>query len=327
MAQPIWKDYFVDFGNVSSAEYTIQANGGVIYEGVAVRRPTDTTLKVRINDICESYLSAALPYFVNIAFTIDPISRTFEVYSNGILKASVEFYMDYSYDATRTTNVASSPIIPLLDVRQPLIFTQYNATQIDVDIYYADGSHTLIPISALGGDYNNDYNNDYSTSERNSGSIYVNLNTYQPTKVIIRGITYQVVTSCHKYALYYVNAYGGWDSLLMEGRPTETDTIARKEVSLDYNNANVTERGRVNYLNEIVKGYTLRTGFLTDAQAAKMWHLLESTNVYLYDLTTRKMMPCVITNTDAPFKTFRGEGGKFFQYEVNVELSQSRVRR
>lgn len=325
MAQPIWKDYFVDFGDVDTVDYTIKVGGDAIYEGTAVRRPLAETLTVRINDVCASYLVSSLPAMVNSSFTSSYISRIFEIYKNGTLYETVAFLLDYSYDTTRTTTIASSPIIPVLHKKQPLIYTQYETSSVDVILTASSGTRTTITIpTSGGGDYNNDYNDDFS-HDGQPGSVYVNVES--AVKVNVRTLEYNVVDTCDRYALYYVNAYGGWDSLLMQGRYKESDDIARKEVTLTYENREPQSRGRYNYLNEIVKTFKLRTGWLTDAQAAKMWHLLESTNVYLYDIQTGKFHSAIITNTDAPFKTFLGEGGKFFQYEIDVELSQNRVRR
>lgn len=322
----------MDFGNVQSIGFYIIVDNTRIFEGLAVRKPGQSSLEVRINDICESYLSSQLPTFVNGRFSTDAIAKEFDICESATDEVvdSVTFTLDYSYDYNRNSNIASSPIVPVVDVNQPFIYSEYEASQIDVQVV-TPGGVIDIPIAvARVDDFNNDFNNDFAQSVigASSGSIYLNLTQFNnPTQVIVGGITYQVVSSCHRFALYYVNGYGGWDSLLMEGRPQESDAITRMNTILSYNNRTPQARGKNNYLNEIVKSFTLRTGFLTDAQSAKMWHLLESTNVYLYDLQTSQMHSVVLTNTDAPFKTFRGEGGKFYQYEVNVELSQSRLRR
>lgn len=331
MAVPIWKDYYVNLGNVSSADFSIMADGSTIYEGRAVRKPGEVYLQIKINDICEGYLSAHLPTFINGRFTPDNLTKTFAIYSGESFVQNVTFSLDYSFEYNRSGDVASSPIVPVVDINQPFIYSEYDASQIDVDIIDSNGDVVNMPIAvARQDDFNDDFNNDFAQSIQSpaSGSIYLDLRQFPDiAQVRVGGITYQVIRSCNRYALYYVNAYGGWDTLLMQGQPSESDTITRSEVSLVYNNSTPSARGRKNYVNEIVKTFTLKTGLLTDAQAAKMWHLLESTNVYLYDLQTSQMHSVVITNTDAPFKTFKGEGGKLFQYDVNVELSQQRVRR
>ncbi len=330
MAQPIWKDYFVDFGAITSADFSISVDGTIIFEGRAVKKPSQSTLQVKINDICQAYLSASLPVFTQGVFTRDSIAKTFEVYKNGTLVQSVTFSLDYSYDYNRSNNIASSPIIPKVVADQPFIFSQYEAAQIDVAITTPTGVIDIPIAIAKQDDFNDDFNMDFaqSVAKAASGSIYIDLTKYgNPSKVQVGGITYDVVNTCDRFALYYVNAYGGWDSLLLQGRADEKDVITRKEVTLTYDNRTPQARGRQNYLNEVVKTYTLRTGWLTDAQAAKMWHLLESTNVYLYDIVKKQMHSCIITNAEAPFKTFKGEGGKLVSYELNVELSQGRVRR
>jgi hypothetical protein len=62
-------------------------------------------------------------------------------------------------------------------------------------------------------------------------------------------------------------------------------------------------------------------------EAAKMHHLLGSTEVYLYDLEKDRMIPVVITDNECKYKTFQNEGGKLVEYEINVKVAKQMIRR
>ena len=94
-----------------------------------------------------------------------------------------------------------------------------------------------------------------------------------------------------------------------------------------YNNAVRSERGTVEYLNEVTKRWTLRTGWLTDEQAARMHHVAGSVAVYLYDITDNALIPVVITDEQCEYKTYRGNGGRMVNYTIGVEVAQDMLRR
>ena len=73
--------------------------------------------------------------------------------------------------------------------------------------------------------------------------------------------------------------------------------------------------------------YTLYTDYLTDDEASKMYNLLESVNVYLHDLETNKIIAVNITNSTCDYKTFTNNGKKKFYYTINVEESQTKMRK
>jgi hypothetical protein len=145
--------------------------------------------------------------------------------------------------------------------------------------------------------------------------------------VEIGSMTYQAITSCHTHALYYVNAYGGWDFLLLEGRTIETDSYTRHEHKQEYDNRDVANRGTKNYLNEVAKSYVLHTGWLFGDQASRVHHLLGSTEVYLFEIQSQRMIPVTITDNSCKYKTFQNEGGKLVEYEINVKVAKQMIRR
>ena len=120
------------------------------------------------------------------------------------------------------------------------------------------------------------------------------------------------------YALYYVNAYGGWDSLAIRGNITQTDNMQ----SQTYKNKT---NGKVKYLNTITPTWQLYTDDMNDG--SKMHHLLESTEVYLHNLETDEIVPVVITDSNCVYKTYANQGNKRFHYTINVEASNYKIRK
>ena len=66
---------------------------------------------------------------------------------------------------------------------------------------------------------------------------------------------------------------------------------------------------------------------MSDDEASRMHHLLNSPNVYLLDMETDEMMPVVLTNTTTEYKTYKGNGGKLVNYTIEATLAQERIRR
>ena len=58
-----------------------------------------------------------------------------------------------------------------------------------------------------------------------------------------------------------------------------------------------------------------------------MHHLLNSTEVYLYDILKDQMIPVVLTNSTSEYKTYRNNGYKLFNYTIEVSYANDRIRR
>lgn len=345
MAVPIWKDYYVSLGSTDGTLFRIRANsssGTIIYTGKAFLRPGETTISVRINDICAVYLSNVLPFMSDAQFSQVTLPMTFYIQksTNGgtswTAVGNVQFTYDWSYDYDYdvSTMGMAFPITGKADVRQWIVYTAYNASQVSATIRYKDGTSATQTIQvAVGASFNTDFNSDFARSVRVAGSgtavfSLATWNNLKPVKSITIGnATYEVVTDCASYVLYYLNAYGGWDSLLVEGNDMEHDAISRSIMAMEYDNRSIQNRGRRNYVNEIDKQFTLHTGVMTDAQSKAMHNLIESTNVYLYDIASDEMIPVIVTDTALQYKTYKNNGNRMVSYDINVEVAQDRVRR
>lgn len=333
MATQIWKDYEVTLGSGDSESFTIRTSTStddIIYTGKAWKKPGESYVKVIINDICADYMRQVMPEISTTGLvSCDTYIKTFYVYVGTTQKASVEFLLDYSYNyelANSANPYAMSELIDnTIDTRMPIIHTMRSST---ATLNYYDVGNSF----DLSFDLSFDVINSQPVSISGLGN-YVRKSTpadkgHAATFQEAAGwTTYYFDDTCAKYALYYVNEYGGWDSLVMRGGFKRVDRYKRFEMKRKYNNAVVANRGRHNYANEETFAFELRTAFLTDAQASRMHHLIGSTLVYMYDLEEGLMHPVVITDNSCEYKTYKNNGHKLVQYIINVEIAKEQTRR
>lgn len=337
MANPIWKDFYVNLGTAESVHFRILVGDDVIYTGKAFKRPRKALNEIRINDICADYLEHVFPALEQTTFTGSNQPLTFVIQiktgTTWTTRASVQFDNDWSYDYDYNPAIMgmSFPVNNKIDIRQWVVFTAYNASTITATITLANGSSfdVIIPVE-ISDDFNDDYNFDFSQSVRaaQTGTAVFDLSQWGDVRSLTIGNkVFKVVNNCNRYALYYVNAYGGWDSLLIEGSHSISDNLTRHTRETEYDNRNIQNRGVHNYVNEIVKTMTLHTSWLSDDESSRMHHLLNSTNVYLGDLVTGQMIPVILTDTRTDYKTYKSNGGRLVNYTINVTIAQERIRR
>ena len=337
-AVPIWKDVFVTLGTGDSTQYriTIPDTGDVIYSGKAFKRPGETNIYARINDVCADYIENVLPTLSQAEFTRITLPVTFKVQlrqgTQWVDITTAQFLNDWSYDYGYDANTMgmSFPINGHIDARMPIVWTGLNVSEVTATITFKDGTtaQVIIPVE-ITADFNNDFNDDFSRSVRSAGSgtaVFLPDAWDNVAKITVGNSTWEVVTNCAEYALYYVNAYGGWDSLLIEGNTLEADTLKRYTREMVYDNRDIQNRGIDNYVNEVTKGFTLHTGWLLGDQGKMMYHLINSTDVYLYDIANEQMIPVTIPMTSCEYRTKKNQG-RLVDYTIQVQIAQNRIRR
>ena len=337
MIQPIWKSCFIDLGTEDSVEYVVsyysQYTLKDIYSGKAWKRPGDSSIKVCINEICEDWLTNTFPS-LSIGFNrnempVEFVIQTIDSSGERADVAKVRFVNDWSYDPLYDTEKRgfAAPINGRLDARQWLLWTGLDVSMVDVEVTLSNGGKFMVYVPVeISADFTADYNQDFAISVMSAGSgtaVFSPSRWGDVAKVVVNGVEYEVVQTCSKYVLYYLNAYGGWDSLLIEGAASEEDSLTRHTMS----KTGVYDREKTNYLNEIEKKMTLHTSWMSDEQSLKMHHLLNSTDVYLHDLDKNVILPVILDNSSTPYKTFKGEGGKLVNYTIEATIAQTRRRR
>lgn len=134
-------------------------------------------------------------------------------------------------------------------------------------------------------------------------------------------------TGCVSYALYYVNARGGWDAFAIRGSAKKKDAITAYKMDKAFDN-NTREYEEMRYISEIKTSYELNTHYLTDEESLNLAkNLIGSNMVYLHNLVDGTIKPVVITDTTATYQTYQTNGRKLCQYKINVAESQSKIRR
>lgn len=223
------------------------------------------------------------------------------------------FYNDWSYDSPR--GILNDPINGKISPDQFFMVNYMNTNsgktvQLSVD----SGSPSTIIPSHSG------YN-----AWSYVGKVTANCDSKLKVSSGTESLTYTFDTK--DYCLYYINAYGGWDSLLIDGNVKRTDQITASEQYIKKSKANSTEFGKTKYLNTIVPRWVLYTGYMTDEQASKMHHLIESTEVYLHNLKDDTITPVLITDTQCEYLTYTNNGRKLPSFTINVEASQEQYRK
>ena len=353
--RPLWQD--LNMGVQNGYFYVYKGgdsqNGTLVYSGHARLSPGASggpapRAYVRLNDILYSNMDrVALPDFGSLnSFEEVNFTTYFTAYDSGTFRFGQNIINDWSYDyeynyETQYKDI-SVPINHRVGSAQRLVYSVHSVSFLSVTVTFPTGRQSVISmVGTSGGDFNVDFNADFqrygTAGESKDGIVFVDMADY-PGAVqasvwmvgpsgVEKTEVFKVSESCSRYVLYYMNAYGGWDFLLLEGTCTESDELTRHNSSRKYSNTLLKNRGTFNFCNEIVKSWTLRTGWLSDVQSQRMHHVLNSTDVYLFDMETQLLFPVVLTDTQTDYKTYRAEGNRLFNYEMTAQLAQERQRR
>lgn len=306
---PIWQDTFykITTSENDSLVYSIEMietlynEGGSeptttitpVFYGRAWAKPKTNEISIKLNEVCRDYLSSELPDLRTIIIPTTYIHshavKNFVLYNdNNVVLGRYNFILDWSYDSANYNirpYVMSRPINGKAVNNMMCFYT----TLTDEDIV-----QTVISPSITG------------VNDAARADIYrIDENACKA-----------------KYALYYLNRYGGWDSFLIEGKGIKKDAYKKYYVDKVYDNTTI-DFGKKVYHNEITTSYELHTGWLKDSESENLaFNLLSSNSVYLHDLEENTISPVVITDADVIYKTFRNQNNKLYNYTINVELSQ-----
>lgn len=328
---PVWKDVFIDTTTIDEyIDYELRIGDETIYSGRAHKLPDETKITFNINRIVADYLSNSLnlskykdPYFVLWQKNNDAWKKI-DVVVNGEIINSFDYYNNWSYDDSATSTIPiggvytlSRPIRNVLDKRQLFVISVLNAYNWD------SITHTYTCyVSDEGGTVQ-----EYLYYPDKGVYTAVNGQLEEYDKINFYGDEFVIKETCNKYCLYYANAYGGWDSFLINGNAVKQDKITSSTFVKGANSAEPWDYQKKKYLNRLTTQYTLYTDYLTDEEASQMHHLLESVNVYLHNLETNEIIAVNITNSTCDYKTFTNNGKKKFYYTINVEESQTKMRK
>lgn len=324
---PIWKDHPITIATSEAyVDYEIQLEDGTtLYTGRAFKLPGADSVQIIPNEVCAPYVAVTMPiplpgeYSVNDPGS-DYMTKTFNLKANGTTQ-TFTFSANYGYQPDVPNIIANAPITGKIARNQLLMISLYHANS---------DKHTRIALfyNRIDGGW---IDRPFDLALPSGIVMPVDIPLYHNIRVQsgTESLTYDIVDTCARYILYYVNAFGAWDSLIVDGTVKQTDEYTRETFKKSY----VTTidkrqpRGTVDIQNDITRKYSLVTDWLTDEQSARMHHLLGSTNVYLYDMITDEYLPVVLTNSSCEYKTFRNQGARLVNYTIEATAAQNHTRR
>lgn len=138
-------------------------------------------------------------------------------------------------------------------------------------------------------------------------------------------VTYTFADPCsYRYVLYYVNKYGGVDSLLIKGRVTESLSNSPYTINGFYDRSRPGNFQRRTIQNTATRSWEFNTAYMTVEESEKIDHLTLSPKVWMQDLDSGLMYAALISDSSVEVK--RGKLSER-RYAITVSQSQDIIRR
>lgn len=302
----IWRDYFVelntedspvkygiyevgDFGITDINNETYKETERLVFSGTAWAAPSysEDIFKVNINKICENYLTNEM-----IDLTTVPTNGTTITHK----------------DAVKTFKIRNEDTGDVLDTVEFIYDWSF-----DKNVNHNSTVNKSHPINGRGVNGMFFFETQYNGTELKT--------TIKRTPTA----QYEIVDSCNagKYAIYYLNRYGGWDSYLIEGYVSRKDGFNRKTMLSDFDNGTV-EFGQKPYMTETTVNYEIHTGWMNDSESNILAaNLFQTTRAYLHNLETDDIIPIVINDADVLYKNHKNSGRRLLNYTINAYKAQT----
>lgn len=333
--RPVWRDeLFTIESEDDSINYKIvdDATDKIIYAGKAVKLPDSDSIKLNIAKLISNELTNSFPTKTELLNNVNiqhNYCKTFNIVANDSVIGTYSYYNSWGYEDLPSDFHIAAPIRPVVDRRQYLFTSLFNPSldaatiNIMAKPKLSTEDYNLITVNI------DDLNPRLITLPLFNFPVIDRIRLFKmptnPTLPNITYLTYDVIDSCCEYCLYYCNAFGGWDSLLVNGNVKKSDKITSHYYSQNFNNTTY-EFEKTKYLNVISTSYELYTDWFNDDEQSRLYHLLESTQVYLHNLNKNEILPVNITNNTCEYKTYTNNGKKKWYNTINVEVAQERIR-
>lgn len=330
MAHPLWKDYTASLGSSSAGrDFRILTGGSVVYTGRSYPKPGSNACQARINDICADLIERRIPLG-----QVDTYHKTFIVQAyiadTWTQVASVDMTADWSYDLAFTPLGLEAPVAPILAVHDwqqfveslpgldpaklslihPMQYLPIWGNDTSVEVLYTDGTTEV---------YEAFPENTFTFMQAFTGQDLAGFICNDADRA------YLLAPVCGGKVLYYLNAYGGWDSIIIQGRTAKQTAIQRSTMQTLYDNTAYINRGEWTYNEQLTPAFMFNIGPLTTRESARMHHLLGSPMVYLHDFDDNgRIHPVTLTATSYETKT---QAGVLHTYQVEARLASERIRR
>ena len=317
--------------------------GKIIHEGIAATSTAGgQSIFISPNEVAADYLSAPFQNTTGGGWHSQLLGRIFclDYLDEGVWVNEMQWYLygdwSYDYDFNVEAMGLSHPIRAVAAPNQWLVASVLDwddQRQVNFLLTFADGTDRNIAQDLFrAADFNSDFNADFAITagEYNvAGYAALYLGAYAglvKVQVIYPAATdvllaeYAVINECKRYALYYRNAYGGMDSLLLDG-VQRRENYTRSTIIRKIDNSIQGARAIQNYRNGVVEGWELRLNALTDEAASRMHHLVGSAEVYLCDLIADTLTPLVLTDSECVARTF-ANGRKRLDWKLAASTAQ-----
>lgn len=336
-----------------------------LFSGLVKKRPGENALRVCVNDIIAPYIRPQLAYdeitaqdsgvLLDAAGAEPGVMPLFKVsWNDGALVTRFYAFGDWSWDRSRKYEIDESSlfhICPAVVLTSPVDGKIVPGQFIFLSSILAETAHLSKYVdtgSGIGFA-------DFAISQRIEGGVllpgpstfYFRVENFPESvddKYLVMlyrkptspsGVAFDVygvvgmklIPACHRYVLYYVNAFGGWDWFVIQGRVVESDNVSRSEYTKRAETSNPASRGREVLQVEIEKHLEMHTHWLNDDESSRMHHLTESPSVYVHDLITDTISPALITGTTHEYKTYKNQGGRLVSYQLDVVIAVNQERR
>ena len=321
MLLEVWKDFDYKITGVSDyVEYEVNvytpddgAYDENIYKGRAKAKPNTKEVTIRLSDFAKDVVnSKADDRFldgVNRFCMLDNYCMGVGVVHNN-KETIYNFINNYDYnESNKIPYIISNPITEYTDRGYNIIsiFNESNRLA-EFGVEWAKNSfnYEIYPYQAFLFQLKNMAVGNYKIVDETNKTLY----------------EFTVKHSCSRYKIHYINAMGGYDTMVLEApRDLRTDNFSFDNYETNFNNQNIQQRGVNRYKVDITPKWELHTGWLNDEQSKKMYNVFSSTMIWLEDTEEDKIYPVHITNNSLDYKTFTNNGKKLISYTINLESS------
>lgn len=330
----IWKAAYVS-DSTDGASIEVKADGETVYTGIMNVPPGEDEWSFNAQEIAKDYVSSGYPNIGRGGTSLNIHVPTISVLVDGTSVSSDTFVPDWSYDPAHDLTDMAAPIDGVIDPRMYLPYSFTGTSARVVTAMVRSRTVVQVPVVDENGEPTGETTTQVqettsmvSSSSQTSATFEVDVSSFPNAfQVDIEEHMYTVQSTCKRYALYYLNAYGGWDAFVPQGKQMRTDRYARDEYKRQSSPSLFDVRSRVNYVNNVTPSWSLTTGMLSDDAASRMHHLLGSTNVYLHDMEEGIIYAVIMKNTSASYLTASNNGRTFPTYTIEVELAKDQFRR
>lgn len=315
--------YIVNLGTGNTQSYQVLDGNNVIYNGKAFKYPDARNIEVDLTHIVRDYLSSEIElYYPSLSeFTQQVLPNYYKPFTIQTPQSASTIYFanDYDYNNGNVIGTGSNKFMSK-HIRNNMVADtrQY----IPMSIFMESGRYNI---------YNS--NRFIAFGDNTTATTYYTQvsPTQTPTTIIYdnsyNSISVKVVNTCADYVVYYQNALGGWDWLLLSDVVNRTDKIDSVYYNTNFNSKNINTQFKNKYQNTITPKWECFVSRLSDDEAARMYNLYTSQCIVLHNLKDNKMYRVNVTNTDVRYNTYRGNGKHRADYVIELEASNYYIKR